>query len=189
MSQLQSHPGDSQESSHFLDSLSSTQSSSRPLDIESQSSNVASVPQGLGLGPGSNQTGTVIAKIEDILESLFDALNTGNEDFSIPFRSRRTATRTQQQTPATDSQDTNDSQQAIRQPRDTVNFPGKTAQEAEKFSRSCHSVCQACLTPLLARLLSILQLCHKALVSGNIITKRSASHSISRVSKPLKEPA
>ena len=170
MSQLHARFEDSQYSTllHHGSSL---------LDAHSQLSNANSAPP--SLARNGNQAGTVVSRIEDILESLFDGLKDGAEDLSIPFRSRRTSIRTQQQTP-TDSQDTDagaSSGQITRQSRDTINFPGKTAQEAEKFSKSCRSISGQFLMLVSARLLSILQLCHGALVSGNIITKRSVSRS------------
>jgi hypothetical protein len=60
--------------------------------------------------PGGGQLGSVITRIEAIIESIFDALSE-NRALSIPFQSRRS---TGQST--------------------SVSFPGRTGAEAKKFS-------------------------------------------------------
>ena len=112
----------------------STQSSSWPLEASSQASDISSAPQPLN---SVNRIGAVISKIEDIFESMFDALQTGNKELSIPLRSRRASQRSQPQSQS-DNQDadasTSPANASRRTSRAVVTFPGKTAQEAEKFS-------------------------------------------------------
>lgn len=144
---------------HLPDPSSSTFGSSSPL------------PTVECVNPGQNGTALVqdpmqnspsratIAKIEEILVANLDAL-AENRVLTIPIRNRRTG--------------------RLR----LVRFPSSRDTEAKKFSRFIDL-----LVPLsriiltytfsrlrsLAALLQILHLSHKALVTGTVITKRSAS--------------
>ncbi|KAI0376503.1 DNA topoisomerase IV, alpha subunit [Hypomontagnella monticulosa] len=80
----------------------------------------------------NEQTGAVISKIEDILESIVDALSE-NRVLGIPLRNRQSGN------------------EAL------IRFPANTAAGVKRFT---------CV-------LQILHMCHEALVSGNIITKRN----------------
>ncbi|OTA81197.1 hypothetical protein M434DRAFT_401441 [Hypoxylon sp. CO27-5] len=77
------------------------------------------------------QTGTVISKIEDILEAIVDSLGE-NQVLTIPLRNRRSGN------------------------ENLIRFPANTCAEVKRFT---------CV-------LQILHMCHEALVSGHVITKR-----------------
>ncbi|KAK8066642.1 hypothetical protein PG997_013389 [Apiospora hydei] len=87
----------------------------------------AQSPNDLGQGRGS-----IIDRIEDIVESMVDSLGE-NQPLTLPLRSRRSGNEY------------------------AVSFPSTTANGVKKFTS----------------LLQILFLCHEALVSGTIITKRN----------------
>ncbi|CAK7267395.1 endodeoxyribonuclease [Sporothrix epigloea] len=88
-----------------------------------------------------------VNKIEQVLESVMDNVKRSKE-LLIPF-SRRSLKR-----PSTDQRRRGD---ADRQLRKFVSFPGKTATESKLFTQ----------------VLTILQLSHQALLSGNFVTKRN----------------
>lgn len=74
----------------------------------------------------ANMAGTVISKIEAVLEAILDDLSRGVGEVSIPYRNR-TATarsRTQHAEPGTTPRG---------QANDAVRFPGRTPHEARKF--------------------------------------------------------
>lgn len=121
----------------------------------SQSSRIVSVAQNDTHG----QTLLVISKIELIFETMVDILADGGEALSIPYRGR-------------------DSPQ---QPLASLRFPGKTVNEATKFSKSSPQIhltlsghmLMLVASPAVARMMRIMDLCRDALMSGRIITKRS----------------
>ena len=136
MSQFQPQPEVGVEASSLLPSVSSTQSSSLAPEASSQTSSISSASQPFN---SSNRSGAIISKIEDTLESIFDALQSGDKELSIPLRTRRSARRSQPQSQS-NSQDVDASTSTAntsRTSRAVVTFPGKTAQEAEKFSMYC----------------------------------------------------
>ncbi|EXV00156.1 type IIB DNA topoisomerase family protein [Metarhizium robertsii] len=99
-----------------------------------QASHVGSIPT-----EHLNYAGAAISRIESIFESVINNL-LHNEPMSIALASRRSLRRRQSHVP-------------LRQ----IQFPGRSAQEAQRF----------------ARVLLILQLSHDALVSGTVLTKRN----------------
>lgn len=120
----------------------------------SQSSRIVSVPQ----NDAYEQTRLVISNIELIFESMVDVLAGGGDALSIPYRSRDTP----------------------QQPLGSLKFPGRTVNEATKFSKSALRVTLPCEGPSLtlissppaARMVRVMELCRDALISGRIITKR-----------------
>ncbi|KAK0636066.1 Spo11/DNA topoisomerase VI subunit A [Bombardia bombarda] len=137
----------------------------------SQSSATLILPNNRVAIPLHNSCDDVIPKIEDIMESIIDAVNDGVE-LVIPFRSTR---------PAQAIRSTAPSEREGRQ-SDCIKFPGRTIQEAKKFGINPthlhlqHST-MAHDSPLwiylLEALFRILELSHEALLSGNLITKRN----------------
>jgi hypothetical protein len=127
------------------------------------SGNVVTLPQ---QEAQVNRAGAVITQIEAIFESMFDDLSTGANHLSIPYRSRTS----------------NRHSGARRAGRGSgaLTFPGKTPQEAKKFSRSSNlglSLQSSLLTRrdlryFPASLLRILQISREALVTGSVISKR-----------------
>ncbi|KAG8422939.1 endodeoxyribonuclease [Metarhizium acridum] len=99
-----------------------------------QASHVGSIPT-----EHLNYAGAAISRIESVFESVINSL-LHNEPMSIALASRRGLRRRQSRVP-------------LRQ----IQFPGRSAQEAQRF----------------ARVLLILQLSHHALVSGTVLTKRN----------------
>ncbi|KAK4464739.1 Spo11/DNA topoisomerase VI subunit A [Cladorrhinum samala] len=97
--------------------------------------------------PRSNSDNGALSKIEDLLESIIDALDTGSE-LVIPFRRPR---------PDAASQTQDLSQQRDARQVEVVRFPGRNVQEAKKFEA----------------LFRIIELSHEALLKGNVITKRN----------------
>ncbi|KAK4235910.1 Spo11/DNA topoisomerase VI subunit A [Achaetomium macrosporum] len=95
--------------------------------------------------PSSSQNGT-LSLIEDLLESIVDALSSG-EELVIPYASVRSL-----QDGAVATLNRRDARAV-----DYVRFPGRTVQEAKKFEA----------------LFRIIELSHEALLSGNLITKRN----------------
>ncbi|KAH6640993.1 Spo11/DNA topoisomerase VI subunit A [Chaetomium tenue] len=87
-----------------------------------------------------------ISQIEALLESIVDAIYTGDE-LVIPYRSVRSPNN------GANSQ----SQHEENRPLDVVRFPGRTIQEAKKFEA----------------LFRIIEMSHEVLLSGNLITKRN----------------
>ena len=73
--------------------------------------------------PRSNSDNGALSKIEDLLESIIDALDTGSE-LVIPFRRPR---------PDAASQTQDLSQQRDARQVEVVRFPGRNVQEAKKF--------------------------------------------------------
>jgi hypothetical protein len=82
------------------------------------------------LPDASRHAGAVISKIEDVFEHMIDDLGSDNRELVIPLKSRSRA--------SGETLDAADG--AIKQPPATearaIRFPGKTVQEAWKFSRS-----------------------------------------------------
>lgn len=76
----------------------------------SQSSRIVSVPQ----NDAQEQNRLVIARIEHIFEAMVEVLTQGGDALSVPYRSRNTP----------------------QQPLGTLEFPGRTVNEATKFSQS-----------------------------------------------------
>ncbi|KAI9149479.1 Meiotic recombination protein rec12 [Paramyrothecium foliicola] len=121
------------------------------------------MPQGATSGTATTMdrvTGSIIARIECILESVLDNLSQACEA-GIELKSRRTLRKRVSQGSTLSS--------------NHVCFPGKNQQEARKFGR--RNVCDQARFLLtfrlhLARILLILQLSHDALVSGTVLTKR-----------------
>lgn len=101
--------------------------------------------------------GTVVSRIEGILEAVTDSLQ-AREPLSIDFRSRRNSDR---------------SPSERREER--IQFPGRTVQEARKFGTMAWDVLQCFANCFAARVLLILQLSHDAVVSGTVLTKRYGS--------------
>ncbi|KAK4122232.1 DNA topoisomerase IV, alpha subunit [Parathielavia appendiculata] len=87
-----------------------------------------------------------LSRIENLLESIVDAVSSGNE-LVIPYKTPRSS---QNGTNAAASQ--SDDRQA-----DVVRFPGRTVQEAKKFEA----------------LFRIIEMSHEALLSGSFVTKRN----------------
>ncbi|KAL2262512.1 hypothetical protein VTK26DRAFT_1092 [Humicola hyalothermophila] len=87
-----------------------------------------------------------ISQIECLLESILDAVIDGHE-LIIPYKSARSLSN------GTGSS----SGRREARPQDVVRFPGRTTQEAKRFEA----------------LFRIIELAHEALLSGNVITKRS----------------
>lgn len=119
----------------------------------SQSSRIVQVPH---KETQNQQVGLVIAKIEDIFESMVDVLTHNGNALCIPYRSR---------TAPPD------------QPARMLRFPGTTVQEATKFSKHYFCPLNTKIVPernrTVARMIRIMELCREALVSGRLITKRS----------------
>lgn len=120
----------------------------------SQSSSIVSVPRNDGV---ENQTGLVISKIEEILETMVDVLAEGGTSLTIPIRSRTSS----------------------HQVNRVLSWPGKSLQEATRFSGSSPSALKVNVSLVFsyfclhsARALRILELSREALVSGRLITKR-----------------
>lgn len=111
---------------HFQPSGSSGGQNSEPASAIPQengplrpSGNVVTLPQ----QPAQvNRAGAVISKIEAIFESMVEDLSTGANHLSIPYRSRTSNRRSGARRPQRGS--------------GALTFPGKTPQEAKKFSRS-----------------------------------------------------
>ncbi|KAK4250303.1 Spo11/DNA topoisomerase VI subunit A [Corynascus novoguineensis] len=87
-----------------------------------------------------------LSKIEELLESIVDAIDNGDE-ISIPYESIRSSQTGAEPEP----QDGND------RPLNAVKFPGRTTQEVKKFEA----------------LFRIIEMSHEALLTGNLITKRN----------------
>ncbi|UQC82028.1 type IIB DNA topoisomerase [Colletotrichum lupini] len=111
------------------------------LSNPSQSSNVVTIPDP---DPHRNAIGLAIVKLEDILISARESLLQSRE-ISIPFRTR----------PSTNQSTSNHG--PSRTTRLAVRFPGRTAEEATKFTR----------------IMRIMQLSLNALTEGRLITKRN----------------
>ncbi|KAL0779992.1 hypothetical protein CaCOL14_004476 [Colletotrichum acutatum] len=111
------------------------------LSNPSQSSNVVNIPDP---DPHRNATGLAIVKLEDILISARESLLQSRE-ISIPFRTR----------PSTNRSASNHG--PSRTTRLAVRFPGRTVEEATKFTR----------------IMRIMQLSLSALTEGRLITKRN----------------
>ncbi|KAK4142312.1 Spo11/DNA topoisomerase VI subunit A [Dichotomopilus funicola] len=95
--------------------------------------------------PHQGQT-SALSRIEDLFESIVDALDSG-EELVIPYQNSRTPQNEQKGA----------SSQQSREPFDVIRFPGRTIQEAKRFEA----------------MFRILEMSHQALLSGNIITKRN----------------
>ncbi|KAK3297443.1 Spo11/DNA topoisomerase VI subunit A [Chaetomium fimeti] len=87
-----------------------------------------------------------ISQIEALLESIVDAVCTGNE-LVIPYQSIRSPNHGANSQP----------RHGESRPLDVVKFPGRTVQEAKRFEA----------------LFRIIEMSHEALLSGNLITKRN----------------
>ncbi|KAK0720130.1 Spo11/DNA topoisomerase VI subunit A [Lasiosphaeris hirsuta] len=98
---------------------------------------VPALPQALVPIPRDDSGGAALSQIEALLESILDAISNGVE-LTIPYRTARSA---------------RGEDRGCR----VVRFPGRTAQEAERFEA----------------IFRIIELSHEALVSGNLITKRN----------------
>ncbi|KAK4157192.1 Spo11/DNA topoisomerase VI subunit A [Chaetomidium leptoderma] len=117
-----------------LDSISSRRSPSP----HTAASNVIQFPSGTQNG--------AISRIEDLFESIVDAISSGDE-LAIPYQS----TRSSQNGPSAVHP------RSDARPMDVVRFPGRTVQEAKRFEA----------------LFRIIEMSHEALLSGNLITKRN----------------
>lgn len=140
-------------------SQASSQSSSQPSRIV----NVLHDPT-----HANTQAQVVIAKIEAIMEAMVDVLSAGGDALTIPYRNSR------------DSPD---------RPLGSLSFPGRTLNEATKFSelaqcpsipithpasRSIHLLLETPDTVFsTARMMRIMELSREALMSGRLITKRN----------------
>lgn len=135
---------------------------------------IVTLPHQAAAGDQSSQ---VIARIEGILEAILDGLLEDAVELSLPYRSRR-------------ARSLGNHAAASQNPEPgRIRFPGKTPSEGKKFGRCCEAVVSSLLSTLkaprsthrgnfLACLLCILRVSHEALVSTNIITKRSVLPSI-----------
>ncbi|KAK3996629.1 meiotic recombination protein rec12 [Cladorrhinum sp. PSN332] len=97
--------------------------------------------------PNNDVNEGALSQIEDLLESIVDAIEAGSE-LVIPYRSSRSD--------AANKSQAADQQRDARQ-SELIRFPGRNIQEAKKFEA----------------LFRIIELSHEALLSGNIITKRN----------------
>jgi meiotic recombination protein SPO11 len=141
---------------------------SRPLDTPQDPSSASPRsdfvrPSRIIQVPSFSQNGT-LSLIENLLESIVDAISNG-EELVIPYASVRSL-----QDGAVQSSNRRDAR-----PVDYVRFPGRTVQEVKKFGTivskagvlSCSHRC------LFAEaLFRIIELSHEALLSGHLITKR-----------------
>lgn len=87
-------------------------------DPLSAARNIVSIPR-------SNSNDGALSQIEDLLESIVDALDTGSE-LAIPYRRSRSDAASQIQ----DLSQRRDARQS-----EVVRFPGRTIQEAQKFGK------------------------------------------------------
>nr|XP_036582093.1 Meiotic recombination protein rec12 [Colletotrichum truncatum]KAF6790650.1 Meiotic recombination protein rec12 [Colletotrichum truncatum] len=110
----------------------------------SQSHNIVDIPD---LDPDNNAVGIAISKLEDILANVQEAL-WDRQELSIPYRTRSRARQTSNN-PGGNPR--------LRPATSAVRFPGRTDNEAIKFTR----------------LLKICQLSLSALIAGTPITKRN----------------
>ncbi|KXX77742.1 Meiotic recombination protein rec12 [Madurella mycetomatis] len=108
-------------------------------------STISPNPNGLVQVPAESRNGA-LSKIENLLETILEAINTGAE-MVIPYQSVRSLHADPDLRPT----------HRNRRPSDGVRFPGRTIQEARKFGA----------------LFRILDLSHEALLSGKLITKRN----------------
>jgi len=108
-----------------------------PQDVVSPSSRIqaASTVTLPAQDPEGNRTGTVIARIENILESILDDLLRQERSVSIPYRRRPALTRSR-------SEASDVSRSASSSPLDraacrgeVLRFPGKTRHEGKKFGK------------------------------------------------------
>lgn len=101
----------------------------QPRRVTALSSNVAVLPLS---EPQANRAGSVISKIEAILEAILDDLSLGVGEISIPYRSRTATARsmTRHAEPGTTPGG---------HVNDVVRFPGRTTHEARKFGKSSTS--------------------------------------------------
>ncbi|KAK1637656.1 Spo11/DNA topoisomerase VI subunit A [Colletotrichum phormii] len=111
------------------------------LSNPSQPSTVVTIPDS---DPNHNATGLAIVKLEDILIASRESL-LQNREIVIPFRTRPSASRSA------------NSCVPFRTTRSAVRFPGRTVEEATKFTR----------------IMRIMQLSLSALTEGRLITKRN----------------
>lgn len=141
------------------------------IDMPSNLARNNDITSSLFLLPKVNtQLGDVISKIEDILQHMVDCIIDEKKELVLYLRSRKS--------PGNEVPDVTSG--AIKcsttMKAHTIRFPGKTAQEAWKFSMSkCESAYSA--ESCTAAFLRILELCHEALVTGVVITKRFLSSS------------
>lgn len=107
----------------------------------------------------------VVARIEEMLERIVDALLEESDSFTITLKSRASLSRRR-------SKAVDDKRKVPEPKQRNISFPGSTAQEAWNFScvtapRSRNSCLQN-----LAVLLRILELVHSGLVENTTMTKR-----------------
>jgi meiotic recombination protein SPO11 len=108
-----------------------------------------------------------LARIEDLLESIVDAISNGTE-LIIPFRTARSL-----QNGANAPASQRDERQA-----DVVRFPGRTVQEVKRFGTSsgtgtCREYVELTNPGVVAEaLFRIIEMSHEALLSGKVVTKR-----------------
>ncbi|KAH8177129.1 type IIB DNA topoisomerase domain-containing protein [Sarocladium implicatum] len=101
--------------------------------------------------PSRQASGTVVSRIEAVLESVLENL-ARHEPASIELASKRTEDNISE----------------------TIQFPGTTHAEARKFGGFCfRRFLESVVEFLVARVLLILQIVHDALVSGTVLTKRN----------------
>ncbi len=110
----------------------------------------------------------VITKIEKVFESITDGLLHNNDELSISVKIKQSYA-------ASGSLDGNSVEPTTETRK--VNFPGRTANEAWRFSMACIIGIRNLLTRSTAVLFRILELIHEALISNVIVSKR---YSISR---------
>lgn len=107
----------------------------------------------------------VVSTIERHLEAVLDGTAHSDRPLFLPYRSRA----------AGSGQDLQ-SQQNLPGPNDRsegVRFPGRNASESKQFGKKlARKLARRVLTLSTVRVLRILELCHQALTSGDIITKR-----------------
>jgi hypothetical protein len=116
-------------------------------------------------------SGDVISKIEDMLQHMVECIIGEKKELVLHLKSRMK--------PGDEVLD--EASGAVKcsptMETRTIRFPGKSAQEAWKFSMSKYELVQVLAEPCTAALLRILELCHEALVVGVVTTKRSLSSS------------
>ena len=122
--------------------------------------NIVAIPQ-------SQINGDALAKIETLLESIVDAVTQGGP-IIIPYRRSSNA---QASHPTASDPNPRDGLHT-----DSVQFPGGNPQELRRFGQS-HPSCsrlrfETLTTESLECLFRIIELCHEALLSGTLITKR-----------------
>lgn len=96
--------------------------------------------------PEGNRTGTVISRIEGILESVLDDLLKQERSVSIPYRSRSALTRFRSEAGDIPRSASSSPLDRTTHRGEVLRFPGKTRHEGKKFGKPNNFAVSVCAT-------------------------------------------